>query len=98
MTPITDNVLETCSCCSYHSLSATHPKRFIRVARIILNSTGLCKNFREKAATYLKLAQGLSWKNPSRFRLVDMAENFQRRATELEVQAEQQRQQSQPRE
>jgi hypothetical protein len=55
-------------------------------------------DFREKAATCLKLAQGLSWKNPSRFRLMDMAENFQRRATELEVQAEQQRQQSRPRE
>jgi hypothetical protein len=56
------------------------------------------KDFREKAATCLKLAQGLSWKNPSRFRLMDMAENFQRRATELEAQAEQQRQQSQPQE
>jgi hypothetical protein len=56
------------------------------------------KDLREKAATCLQLAQGLSWKNPSRFRLMDMAENFQRRATELEAQAEQQRQQSQPQE
>ena len=53
---------------------------------------------REKAATCLKLALGLSWKNPNRFRVMDMAENFQRRAAELEAQAEQQRQQSQPRE
>jgi acyl carrier protein len=56
------------------------------------------KDLREKAATCLQLAQGLSWKNPSRFRLMDMAENFQKRATELEAQAEQQRQQSQPQE
>jgi hypothetical protein len=45
------------------------------------------KNLREKAVTCLQLAQGLSWNNPGRFQLIDMAEDFQRRAAELEAQA-----------
>jgi len=37
-------------------------------------------DLREKAVTCLQLAQGLSWNNPGRFELIDMAEDFHRRA------------------
>jgi hypothetical protein len=50
------------------------------------------KDLREKAATCLQLAQGLSWNNPGRCELMDMAQDFQRRAAELETQEEQRRQ------
>jgi hypothetical protein len=36
--------------------------------------------FREKAATCLRLARGLSWNNPARSALLDLAEDFDRRA------------------
>jgi hypothetical protein len=41
--------------------------------------------FREKAAICLRLANGLSWNNPSRSELLDLAEDFDRRAQELEA-------------
>jgi hypothetical protein len=41
--------------------------------------------FREKAAICAKLANGLSWNNPSRRELLQLAEDFERRAAELEA-------------
>jgi hypothetical protein len=40
--------------------------------------------FREKVAMCLRLAHGLSPNNPGRFQLLDLAEDFDRRARELE--------------
>ena len=48
------------------------------------------KYFREKAALCLRLADGLSLNNPGRFQLMDMAEDLQELAKELEVQSVQQ--------
>lgn len=53
------------------------------------------KYFRERAALCLRVADGLSLNNPGRFQLMDLAEDFRKRAKELEAQAAQQRQQSQ---
>ena len=52
--------------------------------------------FREKAALCERLADGLSLNNPSRFQLMDLAEDFMNRAKELEVQGAEQQGQSQP--
>jgi hypothetical protein len=52
------------------------------------------KYLREKAEMCLRLADGLSLNNPSRFQLMQMAEDFRQRAKELEAQTAQQRQQS----
>jgi hypothetical protein len=52
------------------------------------------KYLREKAEMCLRLADGLSLNNPSRFQLMRMAEDFRQRAKELEAQTAQQRQQS----
>jgi hypothetical protein len=52
------------------------------------------KYFRARAALCLRLADGLSLNNPGRFQLMDLAEDFTKRAKELEAQAAQQRQQS----
>jgi len=41
--------------------------------------------FRDKAETCLRLAKGLSWNNPARGELLELAEEFQRQAEELEV-------------
>jgi hypothetical protein len=41
--------------------------------------------FRDKAETCLRLAKGLSWNNPARGELIDLAEEFQRQAEELEL-------------
>ena len=49
------------------------------------------KYFREKAALCLRLADGLSFNNPGRFQLMDLAEDFMKRAKELEAQAADQR-------
>jgi hypothetical protein len=46
--------------------------------------------FREKSALCLRLADGLSLNHPDRFQLMDMAEDLQELAKELEVQAAQQ--------
>jgi hypothetical protein len=43
--------------------------------------------FRDKAATCLRLAKGLSWNNPARDELIELAEEFQRQAAELEASA-----------
>jgi len=52
------------------------------------------KYLREKAEMCLRLADGLSLNNPSRFQFMRMAEDFKQRAKELEAQTAQQRQQS----
>jgi hypothetical protein len=44
------------------------------------------KYFREKADLCERLADGLSLNNPARFQLKDLAEDFRKRAKELEVQ------------
>jgi len=52
------------------------------------------KHLREKASLCFRLADGLSLNNPSRFQLMKMAEDFKKRAKELEAQSAQQQQQS----
>ena len=52
------------------------------------------KYLREKAEMCLRLADGLSLNNPSRFQFMRMAEDFRQRAKKLEAQTAQQRQQS----
>jgi hypothetical protein len=44
--------------------------------------------FRDKAETCLRLAKGLSWNNPARGELMDLAEEFQRQANDLDACAE----------
>jgi hypothetical protein len=44
------------------------------------------KYFRDKAALCERLADGLSLNNPARFQLMDLAEDFMKRAEELEAQ------------
>jgi hypothetical protein len=51
--------------------------------------------FEKKAEFCLRLAHGLSLNNPGRFQLIDLAEDFRRRAKELEMEAAQQQQRSQ---
>ena len=48
------------------------------------------KHLREKATLCFRLADGLSLNNPSRFELMQMAEDFEKRAKELEAQSAQQ--------
>jgi hypothetical protein len=48
--------------------------------------------FREKAELCFRLADGLSLNNPGRFQLMDLAEDFQNRAKELEAQEADQQQ------
>jgi len=43
--------------------------------------------FREKAQTCLRLAKGLSWNNPARGELMELAAEFHRQADELEAAA-----------
>jgi hypothetical protein len=50
------------------------------------------RNFREKAALCERLADGLSLNNPGRFQLLNLAEDFQKRAKELETQEAEQQQ------
>ena len=52
------------------------------------------KDYRSKALLCLRLADGLSLNNPGRLRLMELAEDFIKRAKELEGQAAQQPQQS----
>jgi hypothetical protein len=47
------------------------------------------KYFREKAELCLRIADGLSLNNPGRLELMDLADDFRRRAKELEAQAQQ---------
>jgi hypothetical protein len=47
--------------------------------------------FRDKAATCMRLAKGLSWNNPARRELMELAQEFQRQADELETCASTQR-------
>ena len=41
---------------------------------------------KEKAALCLRVARRLSWNNPSRLRLTDLADRFARQAKEVEAQ------------
>jgi hypothetical protein len=41
--------------------------------------------FRDKAETCLRLAKGLSWNNPARAELMELAEEFLRQAEELDA-------------
>jgi hypothetical protein len=43
-------------------------------------------SLREKAALCLRIARRLSWNNPSRLRLTDLADRFERQAKEIEWQ------------
>jgi hypothetical protein len=51
------------------------------------------KYLQEKAALCVRLANGLSVNNPGRLQLMDLAEDFRRRARELEAQIPRERQQ-----
>jgi hypothetical protein len=44
--------------------------------------------FRDKAETCLRLAHGLSWNNPAREKLMELAEDFERQAKQLDEAAE----------
>jgi hypothetical protein len=41
--------------------------------------------FRDKAETCLRLANGLSWNNPARAKLMELAEDFERQTRQLEA-------------
>ena len=56
------------------------------------------KDFRKKAELCLRLADGLSLNNPGRIQLMALADDFSKRAKELEAQTAQQRQQPKSRE
>jgi hypothetical protein len=43
-------------------------------------------SLREKAALCLRIARGLSWSNPRRLQLTDLADRFDREAKEIELQ------------
>jgi hypothetical protein len=47
------------------------------------------KYFREKSETCLRVAKGLSLNNPGRFSLMDIAEDFRKRAEQLEAEERQ---------
>jgi hypothetical protein len=47
--------------------------------------------FRDKAETCLRPAKGLSWNNPARGELMELAEEFQRQAEELKATTQQPR-------
>ena len=53
------------------------------------------KYLRQQSELCSRLADGLSLNNPSRFELMRMAEDFKKRAKELETKNAQQQQQSQ---
>jgi hypothetical protein len=40
----------------------------------------------EKAALCLRISRGLSWNNPARLQLLELAERLERQAQELELQ------------
>ena len=43
-------------------------------------------SLREKAALCLRIAKGLSWNNPGRLQLAELAERFERQAKEIDLQ------------
>jgi hypothetical protein len=43
--------------------------------------------FREKAETCLRLAKGLSWNNPARLKLMELADDFRREADKMDAAA-----------
>jgi hypothetical protein len=50
------------------------------------------KDLQKKAELCWRLADGLSLNNPGRFQLMDLADDFRKRAKELEAQEAEQRQ------
>jgi hypothetical protein len=54
--------------------------------------------FREQAELCSRLADGLSLNNPGRIQLMELADDFRKRAKDLETQAAEQRQQHKSRE
>ena len=48
-------------------------------------------SLREKAALCLRIASGLSWNNPSRLQLTNLADRLDRQAKEIELQNHQTR-------
>jgi hypothetical protein len=44
------------------------------------------RTLREKAALCLRIARRLSWNNPSRLQLTELADRFDRQAKEIEAQ------------
>jgi hypothetical protein len=44
-------------------------------------------NLREKAALCLRISRGLSWNNPARLQLLELAEHLERQAKEFELQS-----------
>jgi len=71
--------------CSLHFHSSK-----LEIGYIILRMDA--KYFREKSEFCFQLADGLSLNCPSRFKLMELAEDFRERAKELEAQAAQHRQ------
>jgi hypothetical protein len=43
-------------------------------------------SLRERAALCLRISRGLSWNNPGRFQLTDLAERLERQAKEIDLQ------------
>jgi hypothetical protein len=43
-------------------------------------------SLREKVDLCLRISRGLSWNNPARLQLLELAERFERQAKELELQ------------
>jgi len=43
-------------------------------------------SLREKVALCLRISGGMSWNNPARLQLLELAERFERQAKELELQ------------
>ena len=43
-------------------------------------------SLREKAALCLRISKGLSWNNPARLQLLELAERLERQAKEFELQ------------
>jgi hypothetical protein len=43
-------------------------------------------SLREKAALCLRISRGLSWNNPARLQLLELAERLERQAKEFELQ------------
>jgi hypothetical protein len=58
----------------------------VRVLRILVWAVMDAASLREKAALCLRIAGGLSWNNPGRLELTDLAERLDRQAKDSEFQ------------
>jgi hypothetical protein len=72
---------------AYLQPNQTRANGRVRVAVYARGCTMDATYFRDKAETCLRLAKGLSWNNPARGELMELAEEFQRQAEELDVTA-----------